>query len=88
MTLNLSKRGNGDYAGATCQFTMQAKDGFKPCPHYARYEVVVADTQECFLSCRRHISAAISEVWDKGVAAVVKQVPGAWRVGWGMTGDN
>lgn len=82
MTIDMSRRGNSDFAGRNCQFgyrTSALEDN--ECRNMARYECVVPDTNEAFLACAQHLTEGVRMVWNMGTAAVIKQIPGAWRPG-------
>lgn len=76
MTVDMTRRGNPEFAGHMCQFTKRA-NGVN-CPYPARYEVIVPDSQEAYLACASHLAEAVRIIWVKGTAAVIKQVPGSW----------
>lgn len=70
--LDISRRGNSEFAGRLCDH--------EGCSVYARYEVVAPQSQEARLSCGSHLGEMVRAVWTFAkTAAVIKEVPGAWR---------
>ena len=78
--MDISRRGNPDFAGRICQSHGSRMNKAKPCHAFARYEVVTPLSGEAFLSCGAHMAEFIRAVWLlHETAAVVREVPGMWR---------
>ena len=76
MTKSTELRADGALAGTLCT-------SVRLCPDYARYAVsyeadgIAADPAG---SCGRHLALAIRNIWEgHRQAAVIQEIPGAWR---------
>ena len=74
----LSARGNPEFAGKYCQHPVTRTGG--TCTAFARYEIINPTTDEAYISCGAHMTEYVRLTWVRsGQAAIVKEVPGAWR---------